>query len=214
MNIKQFLLKPIYKIAAPFYMSKIKKGVTKKDFTIISNDCCGGVVYHRIGKRFSSPFINLYLEHSDFFLLLSDLNYYLSEELKEYISDEKYPIGILGNNKPIKIHFLHYKSFEEAKDSWSRRKERIIKNKLLIMLNLTNSLDKKYVDDCIKKLELLNFENYVIFSRFASQNPNVVKIDFSDLKSFHNAQILAPQKYPFKLHIDQIEYAKLFKRFN
>ena len=213
MNLKRLILKPFYKIMSIPYMASLKKGVTKNDFTIISNDCCGGVIYHRIGKQFCSPFINLYLEHNDFLLMLSNLDYYLNEELKELTTNANYPIGFLGDANPVKIHFLHYKNFEDAKLCWCRRKERIIKDRTIVIFNLTNSLDVDYVENCIGRLKKCNIENWIVLSRFDSSDPNVIKIDFSDLNVFSNAQILSPQIKPYKLHIDQIGYAKVFSRF-
>lgn len=210
MKIRNLLLKPFYKLMSIPYNLNLKKGVTKKDFTIISNDCCGGVIYHRIGKKFSSPFINLYIEHDDYIKLLKNLDYYLSSELVEIHSEEKYPIGILGSLEPIKLHFYHYNSFFEAKNSWDKRKQRIIKDKLFILFNLTNEFDEEYVRKYIQLMEKLNYKNWMILSRFASTNPNVKTIDFSGLEN-PNLKVLASEKIPYKMPIDQINYKDTFK---
>lgn len=214
MKLSKLFLRIVYKLMSIPYYAHLKKGVTKNDFSIIANDCCGGIIYHRIGKQFCSPFINLFIEHDDYILLLSNLEYFLSQELKEFPSEQSYPIGLLGKEKQIKINFMHYKNFADAKDCWEKRKKRLLLDKLIVILNLTNYSDENRVNEYISKLEKLNYENYLVFSRFNSNNPNVIKIDFSDLKTIQNAAILAPQKYPFRLHIDQINYKKVFKRFD
>lgn len=214
MNVKNLIKKPIIKMLSASYLKKLRKGITKKDFTIICNDCCGGVIYHRIGKKFSSPFINLFINHDDFLLLLSNFQNYMEKDLKKDETLSDYPVGILGEQHPIKIHFLHYKSFDQAKESWERRKTRIINDRQIVIFNLSNSLDEGYVDQYVTKLEKMNIDNYIVLSRFNSMNKNVIRIDFSDLKEFHNAQILAPEKKSYKLHIDQIDYKKIFKRFD
>ena len=211
MKKKSIFKRIFYRLKSIPYLNSLKRGITKKDFTIVCNDCCGGVIYHRIGKKFFSPFINLFITHDDFITLLSDFDYYMNEQLIEDHSESSYPIGLLGS---VKIHFLHYNNFQEAKESWERRKKRIVYDRFLILLNLTNTLDIDYVNKYIDKLEKLNFKDYIILSRFESSNSNVIKIDFSDLKEFKNAQVLAPEKYPFRLHIDQMNYRECFKRFD
>lgn len=213
MKVLRTIKKTIIKLLSFFYLKYLRKGITKNDFSIISNDCCGGVIYHRIGKKFCSPFINLFIHHDDFIELLSNLNDYLNEDLIEKPSQSDYPIGTLGKRRTIEIHFLHYANFTHAKECWERRKKRLIKEKMIVIFNLTNSLDKQYVEKYTKKIEKTGIANYLVLSRFASNNPNNIKIDFSDLKEFHNAQVLAPERVPYKLHIDQINYKKVFSVF-
>lgn len=213
MKIIRLIKRWILKILTSSYLRRLRKGVTKNDFSIISNDCCGGIIYHRLGKKFSSPFINLFINHSDFIELISNIDFYLNEKLLEEKSELNYPVGLLGKERPIKIHFMHYSNFNQAKECWERRKQRIIPNKIIVIFNLTNSLEKEYVDQCVTKMENMSLDNYLVLSRFDSSNPNVVKIDFSDLPEFHNAQILAPRHVPYKLHIDQINYKKVFNKF-
>ena len=61
MKIIRLIKRWILKILTSSYLRRLRKGVTKNDFSIISNDCCGGIIYHRLGKKFSSPFINLFI---------------------------------------------------------------------------------------------------------------------------------------------------------
>ena len=37
-----------------------------KDFTIISHNCVGGVIYHDLGLKFNTPTINLFFMAKDF----------------------------------------------------------------------------------------------------------------------------------------------------
>ena len=95
-----------------------------KDISLICSNCAGGIIYHWLGLKFNSPFINLYMTGEDYIKALENWKDFLNTEIVEDTnSDETYPIGIgyLG----IRIHFLHYATFEEAIEKWNQRKMRI-----------------------------------------------------------------------------------------
>lgn len=75
-----------------FYRNKLKNS----DFTILCSNCVGGCIYHRLGKEFLSPTINLYFEQPDFVQFLLHLDYYCDEELLFIESDRSYPVATLG----------------------------------------------------------------------------------------------------------------------
>ena len=136
------------------------------DFSIISCNCIGGMVYHDLKMKFLSPTINLYIDTPDFIKMCLNLKDYMEKELVD-ANNKDYPIGILGD---IKIHVLHYKSFKEAKESWDKRKERINYEKIFVIIsdrdnfseNLLDSIDKipyKKVLYSHKKIE----KDYVVY---------------------------------------------------
>lgn len=92
-----------------------------KDFSVISQNCIGGVFYHDMQLEFLSPTIDLYFEAPDFVRFVQKLRYYLDLELEMHWGEE-YPVGILGD---ISVHFMHYGSCTEAAQAWKRRKKRI-----------------------------------------------------------------------------------------
>src|SRR5215212_830882 len=47
--------------------------VTNRAFTIISNDCFGGMAYEELGMRYESPFVGLFILPEDYIRLLRDL---------------------------------------------------------------------------------------------------------------------------------------------
>ena len=100
-----------------------------KDFTLLARDCVGGILYHQLGLRFLSPTINLYFTQKDFNYFCLYLKEYIDTELTECVDEDiEYPVGILvpvNGLKPIKVRFLHYASFDEAKKKWDERKSRI-----------------------------------------------------------------------------------------
>lgn len=117
--------------------SIIENAIEKKDVTILSNNCAGGILYHQLGMKFNSPTINLFLKTNDFLELVKNLREYEHCELIEDVStQEAYPVGILkGENlKPIKIKFIHYQSFNEAKQKWIERYKRINYDNICIIM--------------------------------------------------------------------------------
>lgn len=72
--------------------------------------------------KFLSPTINLFFEPEDYIKFVENLQYYLKLELEEDTAQESYPVGKLGD---IRIFFLHYASFDEAKRKWGERCKRI-----------------------------------------------------------------------------------------
>lgn len=112
-------------------IKNVQKNLSNKEnFTIISQNCIGGVFYHDMGMRFLSPTINLFIWQPDFIRMVMNLEHYMSSELEMYW-DEKYPIGILGGD--VKIGFMHYQSCSEAKKSWEDRVHRINYDNIVVV---------------------------------------------------------------------------------
>lgn len=134
-----------------------RKKLKNKSFTILSQNCNGGVIYHDLGLKFLSPTINLYMDASDFVKFLKNLDYYIGIEPKKILLKEnKYPVMLLDD---IKIYCVHYKSFEQAVQKWNERKKRIDKNNLFIMMNERDNCS--YND--IVEFDKLDYNNKVIF---------------------------------------------------
>nr|MBQ5604525.1 DUF1919 domain-containing protein [Bacteroidales bacterium] len=110
-------------------------GGIKQPFTIISNNCWGGIVYQHYNLSYDSPTIGCYFFAEDYIKFISNLKYYLNLDMS-FISYDKsrhkeelfrkkqtmIPIGVLDD---VEIVFLHYHSEEEVLKKWNRRKERI-----------------------------------------------------------------------------------------
>lgn len=106
--------------------------------TIICSNCTGGVLYHWLGLKFYSPFINLYMNNEDFILAMENFDNFISTEIIEDINSGKaYPVG--SGFGGCKIHFMHYKSFQDALLKWNERKSRINKDNMTIWLTNYNS---------------------------------------------------------------------------
>lgn len=143
-----------------------------KSFSIISDNCWGGFIYQYFNIPYKSPFVGLFIFSPDYIKMLKNLEYYLNSDLvfiepnetrykKELIAHgtyETYPIAILGDN--VEIHFLHYKSNEEAYEKWSKRVKRLDRKNLIIKF-----CDRDLcTDELVDEFDKLDFENKVMLS--------------------------------------------------
>lgn len=108
---------------------KMRAKLHLRDFTVLSQNCIGGVFYHDMGLQFTSPMINLYMTGKDFVSFVLDLDYYLSLKLRMTWGEE-YPIGYLDD---IAIYFMHYNTCQDAELAWERRKNRIFRDKIIVL---------------------------------------------------------------------------------
>jgi uncharacterized protein (DUF1919 family) len=106
----------------------------KTQFCLVSNNCLGRRLYQILGRDYNTPFVGLFMMPECFTELVVNFKDYMSREI-QFVNESKYPthnqqrnsgrhypIGRLGNTE---IHFLHYKSEQEALEKWNRRKRRI-----------------------------------------------------------------------------------------
>lgn len=139
----------------------------KRGISIISDTCWGGMVYHALGMRFTSPLINTSVAKSDFLMLIGNLKYYFSCEMEKYSERDAYtpPIGILDGK--VKIMFNHYLDFEEGKRMWEKRITRVNYSNIFIQTNADmNDQDIKQFDNCPY--------NKKAFSRIPKENKDIV----------------------------------------
>lgn len=113
-----------------------QKKLKNKNFTIISNNCWGGMVYESFNLPKQSPTVGLFFMAEEYIKFLKSFPDILNEEIEfidpmesKYVDflkqDDRfgqYPIGKLGD---IEIEFLHYHSKEEVLEKWKRRCGRI-----------------------------------------------------------------------------------------
>lgn len=129
---------------------KRRERLINKNFTILSSECAGGVIYHDLGLKFDSPTINLWFKPNDYLLFLNNLNYYLNTNslTEELNNDLAYPVGILGEgDKKIKLYFQHYENFQIAKEKWNVRKKRVHLNNLFIIMTDRDGATKEMLSE-------------------------------------------------------------------
>lgn len=169
----------IYKGIEKSINKKFRKQLKNDDFTILCSNCIGGCIYHRLGKRFLSPTINMWMLQPDFVTFLLHLDDYLKESVVFVPTGESTPCGKIGGGTipEILLHFNHAKSSEEADTQWNDRKKRINKDNLYIIMYYLDGVTEEQLhllDDysCKNKVVLTAKElPGVAWSKFI-QRPN------------------------------------------
>lgn len=139
------------------YVKRQRVLLKNDNLTLISNNCNGCVLLHELGVRYNSQFVNLFLYAEDYIAYLENFDYYNEQEILFDHNWTEYPIGKLGN---LTVHFVHYKTEEEAIDKWNERKRRIDKENMFIIFTQQKGCD----DSIVRRFDRLPFENKVIFT--------------------------------------------------
>ncbi len=176
--MKEILLK-IYKLT----IGKIKKMTLKnKNFTIISNNCWGGIIYRDYDLPYNSPTVGLFFMAEDYIKLINNLKYYMEQELQfinienskysNYLKKLKYtsPIGKIDD---VEVMFLHYKNEEEAKEKWNRRKRRINWDNIIYKFSDQNMCTYKELEEFDK----FDAKSKVCFTTRTYDNIASIQID-------------------------------------
>lgn len=119
-------------------VARFRNAASAEGLSIISQNCIGGVIYHDLGAQFLSPTVNTFIPEPDFVKLAGNLRYYMEQELVMRW-EETYPVGMLAD---VQIHFMHYATCAEAKESWERRKKRINYDRVLVLATDRDGFDE------------------------------------------------------------------------
>lgn len=184
---------------------KKNKKLKNTDFSLISSNCNGAFILHDLGMRFNSPFVNLYMLPDDYIKLLSNLKYYMSIDLVEYFEEGiDFPIGLIDD---VRIYFMHYSTFYEAKNKWDERKHRINYDNLFVLF-----CDR---DGCTYN-NLIEFENLPLENKIVFTHKPYLDIEssfyihgFESQKEVGNCFEYMPGKIG-KKYYDQFDYVNWF----
>ncbi len=186
----------------------VRRSVKSRDFSIISNNCWAGTVYRYLDMPYLSPTAGLYFFSEDYIKFVSDLHYYLDtplkfidateskyyEELKKRYQTEK-PIGIIDD---VEIVFLHYKTQEEAKEKWDRRKARVNYDNIILKFSRMNLCSEKEID----AFNSLPFENKIFIN---NQLPLKYKSEiYLNLSDNEHGIIRDNEPFPGKLKLKKL----------
>ena len=154
-------------------------------FSIISNNCWGGLVYQYFGLPYTSPTVGLFIMDDDYIKFLEHFDYYIRQPLHfipfntsryhgllscESTAKGNYPIATLDD---VEIHFLHYHSQEEAEKKWERRCKRICRERILVKMSQRSVHSIEILD----RFDSLPFENKICFTEYDYDKPGFVKIE-------------------------------------
>ncbi|MGB4659210.1 MAG: DUF1919 domain-containing protein [Mobilitalea sp.] len=181
--------------------------------TIFSNNCWGGITYHHLKLEFTSPLINMYENSRDYIKLLKNPEKYmnskltLKEECYEPTLKRNYPICYCDD---ILLHFNHDTSFEEANESWERRKKRINWNNLFVMM-YTES------EEIAMEFAKLPYERKICFVPFPSSEKSLVYVDFcnknemADIPFWKIVNGMAADIYPYYDILELLSHGNISK---
>ena len=160
-KVRNKLCRLVQEFFARIYYRKLRKKLKNHNFTILSSNCIGGILYHRFGEKFCSPTINLWMHERDFQKFCLNVKYYRECQLEFVYSEKKYPVANLGKgNMAIKIFFMHYKSQQEALDKWNERIKRIDEKNLYVIATDNEGM----TEELLSKWKAMQCRNIVVFT--------------------------------------------------
>lgn len=173
------------------YVRKIPANLRRRSlystkFTIISNNCWGGMIYESYNIPKQSPTVGLFFSAEDYIEFISNLKHYLHMPLKFINTEcsknievlklsknyESIPVAMLDDK--VEIVFLHYHSKEEANDKWMRRCKRINYDRLLVKFNDQNGCTQEH----LKAFLSLPYAHKVFFTckKWPIEDSAIIKI--------------------------------------
>lgn len=170
-------------------------GLRNRDFTIIADNCWGGLVYQSFGLPYRSPFVNLFLFPECYLALLRDFERMMRSDLAfidvtasrytarmpDKPTPGAYPVGVLGDG--VELHFLHYRSEEHARAKWLERRQRINRRNILFKFG------DRLVEDpaLIAAFDALPYRHKVCLTRAPHPYRSVYAGGTLDVKRYLNA---------------------------
>lgn len=124
-------------------VSSMRKRMNNQEFSIISSDCIGGLVYHDLQMQFKSPTINMAIPAHSFVKLCSNLKHYMDIDPVIVKSTESYPVMKIDD---VIINGIHYHSFEELRDKWNERKKRINYENVFMIFTTKDGFDETLLE--------------------------------------------------------------------
>lgn len=192
--------------------------IKNKDFSIISNNCCGSLIYRLLELKKLSPTQDLIVERKNFPVFCRNLKYYLrlpvdvpTEEERSTRPSVSCPVGILhaGPELPdVFLTFLHYDSFEQATDAWYRRRERVNYDNLFFLMDCGMEATEELLDE----FERLPSPNKVVFTHLQDKKrwKHTFRFGYYTEKEYKPARMFRRRwRWPFLyLIMDEFPYIK------
>ncbi|MBD8501213.1 DUF1919 domain-containing protein [Paenibacillus arenosi] len=182
-----------------------RRRLTNKTPTIISNNCVGGIIYYDLGLPFNSPTINLYFEHDEFITYVTYLEEYSKTELFEDMdTEENFPIGVLRNEYgEVRLYFMHFSSFEEAKEKWEERTKRIDFTNIFIIMD--GGLH--YSKEDLEQFDNIKYKNKIILTNgVESSSKSSFPMSFYDETYFSGKLLALKSIISRERYLDEFDY--------
>ena len=192
------------KLIRKIYRGRVNKKLKNHDFTIICNNCIGTYIYYDLNHRFCSPTINLLFYHPEEFIhFVKNLKEYLACEVIEIESSKKYPVGILTYNSiDVELHFMHNKSFEEAKQRWNDRLIRMNYDNIYVIMESGNDTSEKLLND----FSTISYPNKVIITNGEYSSKESLEMNIYDENHMLGDILKYKNKFHYKRVLDEFDY--------
>lgn len=152
------------------YIGSLKRKKFKNtNFTIISNNCFGGIIYRNHHMPYLTPTAGLFIMPDDYLKFIKNIKKYIKIEpieisvneskYKKYLNKINYG-GTIGKIEDVEIMFLHYHNFKEAKEKWIKRCKRINFDRIIYKFNDQNECTFKN----LKEFNDLDLKNKICFT--------------------------------------------------
>ena len=139
-----------------------RKRLINKEFSLLCNNCNGGIISHDLGLQFRAPTVNMFFYSDHFLRFCESFEYYIAQPLipcenPRHKPEIEYPVCNLGD---LELHFLHYSSFEQAKEKWDARTARLNRENIFVMWTFFGGTDEQ----TMARFDQLPFKNKVAFT--------------------------------------------------
>lgn len=124
------------------------------DFTIISNNCWGGICYEYFDLPKLSPTVGCWFFADEYIRFVANLKYYLNQQIEivkpsqarcyDKLIEMNSTGGLVGLLGDIHVIMLHYHDADVALEKWNRRVERVNYDNLVVKFS--------YMNDCTYEL--------------------------------------------------------------
>ena len=141
--------------------------------SIFAIDCFGGLITNLMGLPFRSPFINLFMNPSEYIRFLRSPRVYMEEKLVfqktafEHNLKFDYPIFTMGN---VSVNMNHYPDFDAAVEIWNKRKQRINWYNLFVTMHTEKQ-------EILEQFDELPYSKKVCFVPFKSNLDSAWYVD-------------------------------------
>lgn len=188
------------------WIKHLRKENQNHDFSLITNNCVGGIIYHDLGEQFRSPTVNLWIPNNCFLQFAQDLEYYLACEIRETPDESKpYPVGTIipkdDQHIPIVVNFMHFSSFEEGYRKWKERSTRVNYDKLYFIWEYYGENTTKWLEE----FDRWDVRKLAIVHEPISGIQNCIVTNCYD-EDPYNGKILAVIEKTGKRYLDEIDY--------
>ena len=167
----------IYRFVRKLENLRYRMANQNTNFTLISQNCIGGIIYSQLGLIFQSPTINMFIEDENFIKLVNNFKHYMSVDPKPITNHYVDPINPnivypkIGIDD-IEVCCLHYKDCDDAIEKWNRRCARVNYEKIYV---IGNAWKLHFSRDLIHQL-CNNPYKTVVFTLEDYGYPNCIKL--------------------------------------